>query len=173
MAQPAHAATHVSQTQSAGNEKAVHEDLNPDVLFEEQSSLPLVAARKGYDQRWVRISVRGEDDMRNVYNSRRKGWEPRSPTTIPSTLKWMAIKKQGVGNVIGTHDCVLMERKVEISDVFNRKVDEENRSRLKAVKQTVFRDHSSLDPSGQYVTRPQFEESARVERGSGLQVQDD
>ena len=38
----------------------------------------------GYVQRWIRISMRGEEDKTNVYAKLREGWEPVRADEYPN-----------------------------------------------------------------------------------------
>lgn len=50
------------------------------------SALKAPPPRPGYDQRWVRISVLGKDDLINVSRAGRKGWKARQSDTIKESF---------------------------------------------------------------------------------------
>lgn len=73
------------------------------------SSLDAPDAREGKTQRWVRQSIRGAADPKNLNRSWREGWRPRQPETL--TEEWriyanFANKDEGM---IVVDDLILME----------------------------------------------------------------
>ena len=54
--------------------------------WEPPSQLPTPEPQDGYDFRWIRISVMGLDDARNVSMRRREGWEPVKAEDHPELL---------------------------------------------------------------------------------------
>lgn len=143
------------------------------VSFEEQGNLPNVKPREGYVQRWIRVEVRGDDDRKNIYNAMRKGWTPRPADSAPVTLRWLTTQREGLGNVIGTHDMVLMERPIEINDQEAALKKAQRREQIRAVKQNLFNEHANLGGSRTGLSAPIMESSARVEQGQPVKIQND
>jgi hypothetical protein len=73
------------------------------------SSLEAPPARKGMTQRWVRKSVRGVDDPKNLNRSWREGWRPRSPDTLPEEWRIYANFADKTDGMIVVDDLILME----------------------------------------------------------------
>ena len=143
------------------------------ISFEEEGNLPTVEPRTGYAQKWIRVNVRGDDDRKNIYNAMRKGWSPRPSDTVPVTLRWLSSDRGDLGNVIGTHDMVLMERPVEVNDQ-ERQIKARARSdQIRAVKQNLFNEHRDLGGSQTGFTAPVMESTKRVETGSPVKIQED
>lgn len=143
------------------------------VIFEEQGNLPNVPARDGYVHRWIRVEIRGDADRKNVYNAMRKGWSPRPADSVPVTLRWLTSQREGMGNVVGTHDTVLMERPIDINDQEAALKKSQRREQIKAVKQNLFNEHANLGGSGTGLSAPIMESSARVETGQPVKIQND
>ena len=73
------------------------------------SSLDAPPCQEGMTQRWVRQSIRGAADPKNLNRSWREGWRPRQPDTL--TEEWriyanFADKNEGM---IVVDDLILME----------------------------------------------------------------
>ncbi len=71
---------HDSRVDELSEERATHPV--HDMPWVRPSSLEAPPPRPGMAQRWIRITVRGEDDPRNVSMRMREGWQPRKPDTI-------------------------------------------------------------------------------------------
>jgi len=127
-----------------------------------------IPARPGFVQRWVRTSVKGEEDQSNVFKKINKGWRPRSLDSIPKGQYVMNVDFQGV-NVVGIHGMILMERPIGIHDRQRAQIEEQNRLQMTAVKQNLYKIH---DPSSG-LTRPEFDEQSRVSKGRIAPIIDD
>lgn len=78
------------------------------------SSLEAPPARKGMTQRWVRKSVRGADDPKNLNRSWREGWRPRPPDSLPHEWRVYADFADKSEGMIVVDDLILMEIDSEI-----------------------------------------------------------
>lgn len=82
---------HDSRVDELSEERATHPDEDGfDEPWVRPSSLEAPPARDGMVQRWVRISVRGADDPRNVSMRQREGWSPRHIDSIPEEFRLMS-----------------------------------------------------------------------------------
>jgi len=73
------------------------------------SSLEAPPAREGMTQRWVRKSLRGADDPKNLNRSWREGWRPRSPDSLPEEWRVYATFADKTEGMIVVDDLILME----------------------------------------------------------------
>ena len=113
---------HDSRADELSEEHAAHLEALAAEDWERPSALLAPEPQPGMDQRWVRISVRGADDPRNLNRKRRDGWRPRPAETIPD--EWFvsfmfddgddsAPKARGY---LQQDDLVLMERPMAITE---------------------------------------------------------
>jgi hypothetical protein len=79
------------------------------VSYLRPSSLEAPPPRKGMKQRWIRHSLRGEADPRNLNRNHREGWRPRSPDTLPEDWRVYAVHANKAEGYIQVDDLVLME----------------------------------------------------------------
>lgn len=151
-----------SRVQTNRDAESIHDA--PEILFEESGPLPQIPPRAGYSQRWVRVATKEGDDARNIARMSQRGWRPRNPETVPASLQMFAVKREGLGGVIGTHDCILMERHQDIS----AKEADHNRGMRRdlerAVKGNIFNETNGN------VTH---ESKSSIERGRPVTVADD
>ena len=73
------------------------------------SSLDAPPARDGMTQRWVRKSIRGADDPKNLNRSWREGWRPRSPDSLSEEWRVYAVFADKSEGMIVVDDLILME----------------------------------------------------------------
>jgi hypothetical protein len=85
-------------------------------------------------QRWIRITVRGAEDPRNLNLRTREGWTPRDVSTIPNTFAAMGTKAGlGEGRFI-VDDLMLCEMPKEIYDQQQAYYRNQTERQLKAVE---------------------------------------
>ena len=63
------------------------------------SKLEAPEAPEGYKHRWIRTSLRGEDDKMNVNAKLREGWEPVKAEDHPELMLESDINSKFVGNI--------------------------------------------------------------------------
>lgn len=73
------------------------------------SSLDAPPAREGMTQRWVRHSLRGADDPKNLNRQYREGWRFRDPKTLPEDWQIFAVHANKAEGKVQVDDLVLME----------------------------------------------------------------
>ena len=149
-----------TRAQAARNQTPVHDAHDDDdLLLDDIGPLPEIPPRAGFQQRWF------STDRRRQLTAARRGWLPRSPSTVAKHFQNMTVQHEGMGGVIATHDLVLMERREEI----HSRVVAHNRQKVRnleiAVSQTLGREHQSLKDEGPGFYPNQLESTARVERG--------
>lgn len=96
------------------------EDMGPD---DEWAPLPFTTApppRPGFEQRWVRIRLVDDYDVKNYLRQYQRGWRIRAADTLPGGYE--ALKRRldaqfgDQGDVIGNQDCILMERTIALGN---------------------------------------------------------
>jgi len=73
------------------------------------TSLDAPPARPGMVQRWIRRTVRGEADPKNLNRVWREGWRPRSPDSLPDEWRVFANFANKNEGMIVVDDLILME----------------------------------------------------------------
>lgn len=96
------------------------EEVRPPVHGEDEdrpwtppANLEAPPARPGYVQRWVRVSIRAEDDVTNVSQSFQEGWQPRRADTVPAKFTAPTISHGKYAGVVGVHGLILCEMPVK------------------------------------------------------------
>lgn len=76
--------------------------------------------RTGYAQRWVRYRLHSEEEHGNVIKKLQEGWRPRQKSTVPEGFfilsNKLTVSGHDFGDVVMTHDMVLMERPAEVHE---------------------------------------------------------
>jgi hypothetical protein len=98
---------HESRVDETSEYDATHQDEPAQWL--RPSSLDAPEAREGMTQRWVRKSIRGADDPKNLNRSWREGWRPRNPETLPEDWRIYANFADKNEGMIVVDDLILME----------------------------------------------------------------
>jgi hypothetical protein len=98
------------------------------------SSLDAPEALEGKTQRWVRQSIRGAADPKNLNRSWRDGWRPRNPETL--TEEWrvyanFADKNEGM---IVVDDLILMEIDSSVLAQRKRSIERTTRQQMSSVE---------------------------------------
>lgn len=131
-----------------------------------------IPAREGYVQRWVRTTIKGQDDHTNVFKKYNKGWKPRPLDSIPKGQFVPHIDFQGV-NVVGIHGMILMERPEQLHERQRKQIDEQNRLQQMAVKHNLYKDYENDRSARDYITAPEYEVQSRVSKGRIAPIVDD
>ena len=108
--------------------------------------LPNIDAREGYSQRWVRTKIRGEDDT-GVGRMMTLGWRPRAADSIPKDIFVPKTNMGEYGNVIGTHDSILMEIPQEVfyqMQNYKRSKVDDLESSVKTVLQQKYKERNGF-----------------------------
>jgi len=152
---------HTTRLQETRESKPIHEQWD-DIDFEEQEQLGSkgLKALPGMVQRWVRIKLRGEDDLSNVSRQMQDGWKPRMADTVPKDVFATKVDFQG-SSVIGKHDLILMHRPQWLHDKQVASVRNSTNNQLEAVRNNMFKAHEE----GSGLTRPRMDIESKVERG--------
>lgn len=90
----------------------------------EPSNLDAPPARPGYVQRWVRIGIGNNPDLRNLMRAQREGWLPRKADTIPDDFGVPTISNGKFAGEVVVQDLLLCEMPAERAEqrkAFQRK----------------------------------------------------
>jgi hypothetical protein len=135
-------------------------------------STEMIPAREGFVQRWVRTTVKGNEDQSNVMKKYNKGWRPRTLDTVPKGQYVMNLDFNGQ-QVIGIHGMILMERPIGLHNRQKAQIDEQNRLQQMAVKHNLYKDYQSDKSARDYITAPEYDVQSRVSKGRIAPIVDD
>ena len=99
----------------------------------------------GYVQRWIRISMRGEEDKTNVYSKLREGWEPVRSEEYPN-YEAPTIEDGKFAGVIGNGGLMLCRIPIETANERNEYYGTRTREAMTAVDQDLMKEQNPLMP---------------------------
>ena len=101
---------------------------------------------QGYKHRWIRASLRGEDDKMNVSTRLREGWELVRAEEYPEMKgRYPTIEEGANTGVIGVGGLMLARIPVETVDERTEYFREQTRTQMEAVDQNLMREqHPSM-----------------------------
>lgn len=129
------------------------------------SQLDAPNAKPGLVYRWVRISLLGSDDDKNLSVRRREGWEPVKLEEHPEFVG--SVHQEGrFAGVVGQGDLILMKNTEEQVAAKRDYIDGKTDRLLTAVDNSLFKE--------QHPTMPiSVDRTSRVSTGGGRGVQFD
>lgn len=149
-------------------DEELDEFFEPSVL--DTSYMP---ARPGMYQRWVRWRTREGVDHSNIGRMHRLGYRPRTADTVDGEFMPPVLERfQKFGDVIGTHDLVLMEIPERKRRAIAKHYRDLSKRQDEAVKTNLYRIHDVSHAFG----RPKVSNRSVVSHGSPgkmVRVQDD
>ena len=150
----------VSREQEQREAEEVHESYNDNWETPSMLDTTHIPARPGFVQRWVRTTIKGEDDQNNVFKKINQGWKPRALSSAPKGQMVPRVAFNG-SNVIGIHGNILMERPEEqhISHAAYNK--QQTQKQMSAVKQNMFNVHKE----GDGMVAPSMTNKSEVRKG--------
>ena len=92
----------------------VHE--TADTPWTHAASLEAPPPRPGFSQRWVRVSLKGDDDPTNMARKFREGWRPRLASTVPPKYNPPKVTAGRFQGCIGVEGMLLCERPEKMSE---------------------------------------------------------
>lgn len=152
---------HESRVDETSEYDATH--LDTEAQWIRPSSLDAPPAREGKTQRWVRKSLRGADDPKNLNRSWREGWRPRPPESLPEEWRVYATFADKSEGMIVVDDLILMEIDSEIIEARRRAIANATASQMAGVEH-------DLD-SSQIAGHPIVKEHKTSVTHPGLRVQ--
>ncbi len=148
-------------------EDDIHDDYDDD--WEVPDILDAPPARPGFAQRWVRTTLEGKDDPRNVAKRMNERWRPRRADTVPKGYHAPTIQHGEYAGYIGVEGVVLMERPEKVQNAVRKR----NRDMARAQMQGVENDlHKIHDPHSGY-GQPTLSNRSKVQRGRPVVADDD
>lgn len=108
----AHPPVHESRAFETWDASAAHDQA--DTPWEHAASLTAPPARPGFDQRWVRVALKGDEDFTNTSRKFREGWRPRLASTVPPKFNPPRIATGKYEGCIGVEGMLLCERPATI-----------------------------------------------------------
>ena len=120
------------------------------------SVLDAPAPAEGYKHRWVRASIRGEEDKGNVFNRLRQGYEPVRAEEHPD-YQAPTIEDGKHAGVIGNGGLILTRVPVETAHERTEFYGNRTREQMAAVDQDLMKEqHPSMPISQQRQSRVSF-----------------
>ena len=126
-----------------------------------------IPPRDGYVHRWVRTTVKGDDDQSNVFQKMNYGWRPRDYSTVETSTGIPHLTFEG-SEVIGIRGMILMERPAEVHEQQAMHVKQQTHDQMLSVEHNLLREH---DPKSG-LTSPEMNVKSGVVKGRIVQVDD-
>lgn len=98
------------------------------------SSLDAPPAREGKTQRWIRRSLHGAADPKNLNRQWREGWRPRSPDTLPEDWRVYANFADQNEGMIVVDDLILMEIDTRLLEQRRKATENATRRQMEGVE---------------------------------------
>jgi hypothetical protein len=146
----------------------IHEEY--DVNWDDDSLLNTdnIPPRDGFVQRWVRTTINGIEDQKNVQKKYNRGWRPRLLDTVPKGQFVMNIDFNGQ-QVIGIHGMILMER----PEALHNRQQASVRNSIDLQMQAVDADLQDVHDPKSGMTKPEFlERKQRAATGKRALIDD-
>lgn len=135
---------HESRVDETSEYDATH--IESPAAYLRPSSLDAPEPREGMTQRWVRQSVRGAADPKNLNRTWREGWRPRSPDTLPEDWRVYASFADKNEGMIVVDDLILMEIPTEVLEKRKRATEEATRLQIRSVEHDLERSQLAGHP---------------------------
>ena len=115
-------------------------------------------APDGYEHRWIRTAIRGEDDKSNVFSRMREGWEPvKAEEYGDVAAKYPVIEEGKNKGIIGVGGLMLARIPTETVQERTEYFRDQTRNQLKAVDENLMREqHPSMPISVDRQSRVTF-----------------
>ena len=115
-------------------------------------------APDGYEHRWIRTSIRGEEDKSNVFSRMREGWEPvKAEEYGDVAAKYPVIEEGKNKGIIGVGGLMLARIPTETVQERTEYFRDQTRNQLKAVDENLMREqHPSMPISVDRQSRVTF-----------------
>jgi hypothetical protein len=109
------------------------------------SLLPEPLKEEGYEYRWVRTSINGQSDDRNVLKAMQEGWESVAMEEQPE-LQLLASREGRYKDKIEVGGLLLMKTPKEFVEQRNAYVQKNTDSQMRAVDNTLMRQSDARMP---------------------------
>lgn len=105
---------HETRAYDVWTDEAVH--AVEDKPWVRPTSLEAPPARPGFEQRWIRVNTRGEEDTTNASRKFREGWRPRPAETVPASYSAPTIAHGKWAGCVGVEGMLLCEMPRKLHD---------------------------------------------------------
>jgi hypothetical protein len=116
----------------------------------EEGTLPqLPVTSDGFVYRWLRVAVRGEDDVQNISRRQREGWELVKPEELPKEFKNLStlVRDYGkVSGIVGIDDVALGRIPRQTAEARQELVELEAAEMMQAVNADLMRNNDTRMP---------------------------
>ena len=147
-----------TRTPRAANTRSTEERRKP---WAPPSRLDAPPAPEGYIHRWIRTSLRNEDDTMNVHSRLREGWEPVKSEEYPE-YDYPVIGEGKHAGIIGQGGLMLCRIPVETAQERNEYYGGRTREQMTAVDQDLMKEqHPSMPITNDRRSRVTFGGSKR------------
>ena len=92
-------------------------------------------ARTGFVQRWVAVTIGGEQNALHLSKRLQEGWKPRDPATVPGHVRPPTIQHGEYEGFIGVEGMVLMERPRQLHERYRARVRAATERQMEVVRQ--------------------------------------
>lgn len=116
---------HESREFEVWDDNAVH--TMSDTPWTHAASLDAPPPRPGFVQRWIRVTLEGDDDPTNVSRKFRDGWRPRLASTVPPGSTPPSISSGRFAGCIGVEGMLLCERPEKMAAKHAAAINEKTR----------------------------------------------
>lgn len=157
-----------SREQGLGESRKTHAENPPVDQWKPPSTLESPPPRDGYVQRWIRYSIRGNEDQENAMKKFREGWSPRDIGTIPVGFHTPTINHGQFSGFIGVEGMVLCEMPVKVNRQRTKYYQDRNIQARTAAESNIFKD---IPASQMY--RPDTKRSSETETGRRVEPETD
>lgn len=143
-------------TDRAPRESATRDNESRRKPWAPPSVLDAPPAPEGYKHRWVRASIRGEEDKGNVFNRMRQGYEPVRADEHPG-YQAPTIEDGKHAGVIGNGGLILTRIPIETAQERTAYYGGRTREQMEAVDQDLMKEqHPSMPINQQRQSRVSF-----------------
>jgi hypothetical protein len=143
-------------TDRAPRESATRDNESRRKPWAPPSVLDAPPAPEGYKHRWVRASIRGEEDKGNVFNRMRQGYEPVRADEHPG-YQAPTIEDGKHAGVIGNGGLILTRVPIETAQERTAYYGGRTREQMEAVDQDLMKEqHPSMPINQQRQSRVSF-----------------
>jgi len=141
-----HGVDHAHETRVDGlsEEHATH--LESAQSWKRPSNLDAPPARAGMTQRWVRRSVRGVVDTKNLNRAHREGWRAVPPESLSDEWRVFSQYANKAEGVVVVDDMQLMEIPTKIIEAKRRAIEEQTKLQMEGVMHDLERSQVAGHP---------------------------
>jgi hypothetical protein len=123
------------------------EELRKLAGVEEGTLPPLPVTSDGFVYRWLRVAIRGEDDIQNISRRMREGWAFVKPSELPAEFANLPIRDYGKMNgIVGIDDVALGKLPRNVAEARQELVELQAAEMAQAVDADLMRNNDTRMP---------------------------